>query len=499
MSLIKKVIEWIISFFRRLFGKRKKKISFVTNPKKKNNHNEKISNSFIEQSLPDFMIIGSQEKNILINNIINLKKELSNNKQKEKTINNIMDLLKNNENLDNQYIEKYLKNNDWNESSTNKINDLLSKCNPPIKEEIMGMFTNTQIHDTNIKRLCDSLDEILLYVKNNDVSFGGKDLINNEMQVISRKFENNELDNYDKDILDKIKNWNKEIISEVKLEFEKVNYVTLSTVMIDKIINQYQDIYENYQNHRYNKYYYEKELNKLKEQINYLKNIKNSPKIQLEISQLRKELFTKSKDKYDILYNNEVFINISQKCDELLNKVNKRVIDIKNKEKESTIEDSKKRQREYLEKIIKRFEDLNLSRKLVLQYCEKEKELFDEKNYYNLIEYAYQEFLNSDLKGFNYQRNKVKTELVKLYNDLCMIIALKKKEGNIMLLHINFQMTDLVDAVTIKKNEVESFFEYKKENSNSLLVDKKIEDIRNRFMTNIKSSKVLKKEEKAHQ
>ena len=45
---------------------------------------------------------------------------------------------------------------------------------------------------------------------------------------------------YYKDLLNSIKSWDKNIIDEVKLEYERVNYVTISTVMIDRIINKYQ-------------------------------------------------------------------------------------------------------------------------------------------------------------------------------------------------------------------------------------------------------------------
>ena len=188
---------------------------------------------------------------------------------------------------------------------------------------------------------------------------------------------------------------------------------------------------------------------------------------------MRKELYTKSKDKYDILYNNEIFMNIDNKCDELLNKVNQKVVDIKKNEDNKVFKENKKDKlkEEYLKKILLRFKDLNLSRDLILLHQKRELEIEDYGNLSLYLSDVYHEFVKGVSNEFNYQRNKTKTELVKLYNDLNNIISYNKGEKHVSIDHINFKMMDLIDAVKIKKIEVENSIGDFKEISNSNVVD----------------------------
>lgn len=483
---------WIINFFKIIFGKKKK----LSNSKTNNDNIEKLSNSkhnsfYNNSTLPSYMMISEEDKLILLNSIQNIKKILKDDNAKQKEISKIIALI-NNSNIDSHSIKEYLDKQDFDKLSNKRLDTLLNSLDSKVKKDVYSIIDNYNNNVKTIKGTIDTLDGMIEYVKKNNISFETNSLIKEKVSNISfNSDDNNKTILLDKDIINTIKNWDKNIIAEVELEYQKVNYVTISTVMIDRIITEYQKIEDDYKHHRFNKLYYDKELTKIKEQIDFLKKIKNSSKVYNEIEKLRKELYTKSKDKYDILYNNEVFMNINKKCDELLNRVNQKVIDIK-KEKKNNDAKRDNIKEEYLKKIILRFKDLNLSCDLILEHREKENEILDYSDISMYLNKVYLEFIEGVSANFNYQRNKTKTELVKLYNDLNNIMAYKKKEKYISINHINFKMEDLVEAIIIRKKDVENEINYSKKLPNSDLVDEKILEIKEKFIQN-DHNKVLKK------
>lgn len=494
MEIIKKIIMWIRAFFEWLFGKKKKKkkTNMNSNPLEKKD-NSKNNSSYSNDTLPSYMIISDQDKLVLLNNIQKVKKQLKDDSFKKREIAKIIALISNFTATD--QIEEYLNKQDFGKINNTKLDTLLGNIDIKVKKDVYNIIDEYQRNGSIIKETIHNLDEITNFVKHNDISYLTSNLIVDEIQNIPVN-ENVDVETalFDKNIFDKIKNWDKKIVDDVKLEYEKVNYVTMSTVMIDKIIKKYQKIEEDYRNHRYNKLYYEKELNKIKEQIDYLKKIKNSSSVYNEITRLKKELYTKSKDKYDILYNNEIFMDIDKKCDELLGRVNQKVIDIKKKENEKQDENKKdKMKEEYLKRILLRFQDLNLSRNLILLNKEREKEILDYSNLTLYLDMVYLEFTEGISNDFNYQRNKTKTELVKLYNDLNNIKSHIENEEHVSIDHINFKMEDLVDAVTVRKDDVESILHVSKKSPNSILVDEKINTIKENFLEQ-QQVKVLKKD-----
>jgi hypothetical protein len=226
--------------------------------------------------------------------------------------------------------------------------------------------------------------------------------------------------------------------------------------MIDKNITRFRELEENYRKHRFNKHYYEREINRIKQELSTLRDLKNKRVVEEELVRLRKELYTKSKDKYDLLYNNEVFMNFEKECDNLLHKINAKVIDIKKEEvvKEEKPKDVRKKE-EYLENILLRFKDMELAQELILLAQERDKEAI-KSNIYDYVRYIYQKYDNGIDADFNFSRNKKKTELVILFNELNLAIGNVKKEEFITVDHINFRMQDLVEAVDVKKQELDT-------------------------------------------
>ena len=73
-----------------------------------------------------------------------------------------------------------------------------------------------------------------------------------------------------------------------------------------------------------------------------------------------------------------------------------------------------------------------------------------------------------------------------------MVIARERKEEFLSIDHINFQMSDLVDAVMVKKSEVNSILDKYGIEKNDDMIDEKIRDIREKYIGDKENKKVLK-------
>ena len=485
MTLIKRIIAWIINLFKHIFSSKinvKKTVLPKNDINKLDNKKRILSNDVFNDNIPPYLIISNQDKELLIDNIHKLKEILMNKSSKETIIKKITELL--GDSIEKETLNKIkqeLNQEDFSKSSISKIKGVLKEFNVD-KERINIVINTIDKEQESIVKKVSNINHLLEYIDENDISIIGKDDINNELNSDVTVI-------FNKDIVNVIKDWNKSIINDVMLEYEQVNYVTVSTTLIDKIIEKYKNIEDDYHHHRYNKNYYNQELNKLKSQINYLQNIKNRHDVDIEIKKLRKQLYSKSKDKYDLLYNNEIFMNINNKCDELLKNINQRIVDIKTNSKNIIEKQENQQQEDYLQKILLRFKDIELAKQLILFSQNKDIGLNDKISY---IDSIYKEFLVGIDEPFNFNRNKAKTELVKLYNDLNKVIYSAKKESYIIVEHINFRMEDLIDAVIVKKNELCSICPKEKDLHNSELVNEKIEKMKKKYLERNKKELVKK-------
>ena len=442
MTLLKKIINWLIELFKSFFEKRKKVTKKIKNSMNnaKNKHYLKGYGVFLEDSvnetMPIYLLINNEEKQRLLDKVRLIEEKiLEIDNIEKKDILKEIDLMT--EKIENSRISFY-----QDEILDNKLNNILSDKKLDVDTE------------KRVKELHTDVYEII--------------------------------DNFDKSIKDKV----------IK-EYGVINYVTISTLLLDETIDELKKIEDNYKHHRFNKYYYDRELEKIKERINKLKNIRDSAEIRKEIESLRKNMYTKSKDKYDLLYNEEIFLNLDKTCDELLYKVNRKVVDIKkitkkdtkegNNKLEEAKEKDKEQELEWQEKIIKRFQDLELARKLILLNKKNETTFGDTTSLISYINNVYYDFLNGERVIFNYKRNKTKTELVKFYNELGRINATLTKTDFIFLDHINYQLDDLINVSISKKEELEATLEekfhyLKDKHEESVLVNNKLDILKEKEM-----------------
>ena len=464
MTIIKKIINWIINLFRKLFGVKKKKTrvnSPMFSSSKKDNKQKEINVSF-NDTMPSYMVINDTSKEKLLYSIALMKNIIEENHNNiiEQAEKELLESIKSNEkaNLTNSSLEERL--------SYSKLDYIIKDFDKEEKKEIIDKYQIIKKREEEFKVHLEDIDRVVDLIKNNDISIVTENEIDREVNnILNDKNLTNDLedktDNFTKKVRDIYDNVDDKLLSDVVKEYKKVNYVTLTTTIIDKNYEQFKKLEEDFKNHRYNKYYYEREINRIKREINKVKNLKNNKEVNDHIMSLQKELYTKSKDKYDLLYNNEVFTNVLKECDNLLEKINAKVVDI-NKEKE-IIEESeeKKRKQKYVENILLRFQDMEHARALIRKALEEDPSLMYPGDLEKTIEAIYERFNNGIEDDFNFLKNKERTEYVILYNDLNRIISTQKKEEYYTIDHINFKLEDLAEAVEVKMDEVNGIMKKK--------------------------------------
>ena len=449
MRIIKNIIAAIIAFFKNLFHKDKKKKRKNISVKK----NQKIVVPMTK--LPECFYIDNDGKENIINSLKLIYERINSNvKDDLNTLNEKLELKSFHDNLIHDNINK-----NYNYII---INNLISN----VEKNKISYYLASQL---------DNLCENILSIKN------------------LNEIENEKIIKFSELFKEIIKESDDYIISKTRKEYDKINYITINNVIIDEVSNDIEKLNDDLNKHRHNKYYYDKKIRKLKRRILELEKIKEKDLVWNEILILRNDFYTKSKDKYDLLYNDEVYINLIKKCDLILDQVNKKIVDIKkdNKVKKET---KKNKTNDLLSlKIYKRYEDLAIARKKILLNEEKFIYPNNKEELIKYIDNLYSDFLEKDTSsGFNYQRNLIKYKVVILNNNLTKIICSMTGDGYIPLEHINTKMDYILQDTYNKKQYLELIIHQKDnyESENSIKVDEKI----NKLIKKESGIDIIKKE-----
>ena len=469
---IKKIFMWLIELFREIFfnPKRNRKLdkNSLNNDKSKKKNKGRADLSYFDEELPSYMILSDHDKEKLLYNLSLMKSllEETNAKRREIEEKKLIKLLE----------EKYdIKVDEIPNHKT--LENIVKNIETEEKKEIINTYDNIVKRDEEFKVHLEEVDKVIEKISTKDISIVEENEINDEITNITSDKNINEdteekIDYFNKNIYNIIENVDEYFLRDVEREYNKINYVTVSTMIIDKKYERFKKLEEDFKNHKFNRSYYEREINKIKHELNEIKKLKNKKEVSEHIEKLKKELYTKSKDKYDLLYNNEIFMNFDKECDNLLDKLNAKVIDIKKdkeekkeevkeEEKKEDRKDKKDREKEeeeyrkqrYLDNVILRFQDMSLARQLILMSQIEDNELINLDNNV-FVNHIFEKYNRGIDQKFNFDRNKQKTELVILYNEINMVINKEKEEPFISIDHINFRMEDLVEAVEVKKNEL---------------------------------------------
>lgn len=418
----------------------------------------------------------------------------------------------------NKLRKKIIDNND--EYLQDELNDI---------KIVSNIINNDKNIGSNFYLVKSILDETL---HDKDLELNANDKISDLREIIEDLYENkNDLKNNEKIsniennleelFNENLNNYEKNIIKKAYFEYDKVNYVIVTTMIIDDIYNDLQKLNEKSLKNQHSKDYFLRRIKEIEEKIERLKNFNDKKEVEQEIENLKNDLYTKRKDKYDLLYNNEIFTNLKRKCDDII--VNIETKEIKNEElkRKKQIEEKQKEQlkkqeiKKELEKkkeelieeqkeidnIKKRFMDLELARQILLM-----RELIrlkkDKKDLVKDTLESYQEFLNGENHQFNFSRNRIKTEVAKLYNDTLHNICIIEKTEYIPVEHINIKLSDLVSVTLENQERLNNLIEtHKKVDVNkeetSIKVNQKLNYILEKEKVrenNLEKAKVYKKE-----
>ena len=405
---------------------------------------------------------------------------------------------------------------------------LLNKKGYTLKRKIAGF------NHTNKEEELQIIEDILTIMNDSTIYLNQGIEINSLLNNISN---DNELnlnthqkisilkDNISNIVNEKLGDYENNIIKKAYNEYSSVNYVIVTTLIIDDIIDEINELNKDFEKNKYSKIEYEQKINTIKEKIKNLEIINNRKEVQDEIENLRKDFYTKKKDKYDLLYNDEIFTNLNSRCDELLNLVSEKdkqeKIIVKKqdeerellklatqkkkeeqKEKNKLKEEKEKQEQEFNENILKRFIDMEFANKLLKiresmrkKLNTKDEIISETMNYYN-------EFLQGEMHQFNFERNRIKMEVAKLYNDITSTICIMEQKEFIPLEHINIKL-EVLTRQTLEHQDVLNYMIEKKhqhkmeENETSRAVTTKLTNILENEKvkeTNKKDEKVLKKE-----
>lgn len=356
-----------------------------------------------------------------------------------------------------------------------------------LKKKIQGF------NDATIEDELDNIRKISEIINTNHILVSQIDELNEMVDVTLRdeqlNLSTNEKINILKDNItnlfdENLKDYEKHVIEKAYYEYEKVNYVIVTSMLIDEIYDELEMINENYHKNRYSRKEFINKIREIEKKLERLERINNREEVQKEIELLKNDLYTKHKDKYDLLYNKEIFINIEKQCNDVIKqvefnekkakevKIEKQKNEEKLKQEKSDKEKKKKdleKQKEDLEEekireenILKRFMDLELARQiLAVREMEKIKK-FKRENIIDDTLSSYQEFLMGDNHEFNFVRNKIKLEVAKLYNDTLRNICVLEEMPFNPVEHINIKLSDMVEETLNNQQRL-----------NNLLMEKK--------------------------
>ena len=282
----------------------------------------------------------------------------------------------------------------------------------------------------------------------------------------------------DKVLDKKINKHDKDIIEKAYYKYEKVNYVVATTMEIEELEEDIKDLQDSLERGLHKKDYYLDKVKEIEKKINRLRKINKNPKVYDELERLKEDFYTKSIDKYDLLYTKEVFINLDKQCENIIDIINnkekeedkdektrkdkiqeerqKRELE-REEERKLKEQERERRQREKEERednIIKRYFDLKISNSILLTNLLIHRERM-KSGIVKTLEEDYDDYLQGETNNFNFDRNKQKTEVCKLYNNLLEVLCTEQKAPFEPVNHINYQYQKLLEETIATKEAVE--------------------------------------------
>ena len=378
-----------------------------------------------------------------------------------------------------EQLEKEIENiND--ETKEKELQDL-KEIKETIKSAIPLKEKETVDKTVDIKKeLHEDKKNQLNVAQQEDIKEILKEAVNDkELHVDTEEKISNIKKEINKIVDNKLNKHEKDIIEKAYYKYEKVNYVVTTTVEIEELEEELKELKDNLKTNKHKKTYYVDKVKEIEKKINRLKKINKNPKVYEELERLKDDFYTKSIDKYDLLYNKEVFINLDRQCEDILDYV-------ESKEQEEKQKDNDRKQQREIEKeeekrkhqeierqrelerererqeneerrtnILKRYLDLKRSNSILIMNSILHNDRLNRDDLIAVLQVDYDDFLMGEANEFNFERNKRKTEVGKLYNNLLEILSREQKIPFVPIEHINYQYEELLEDTISTKDAVE--------------------------------------------
>ena len=319
----------------------------------------------------------------------------------------------------------------------------------------------------------------------------------------------------DKVLDKKINKHDKDIIEKAYYKYEKVNYVVATTMEIEELEQDLKDLEDSVKRGLHKRSYYEDKIKEIEKKINRLRKINKNPKVYDELERLKDDFYTKSIDKYDLLYTKEVFVNLDKQCENIMDYIDSKELEEEKNEtdRKEKLEENRtkrelereeerklreqerdKRQRkkeEFEDNIIKRYLDLKMANTILATNLIVHRERM-KKGIIKTLEDDYEDFLIGEENTFNFDRNKQKTEVCKLYNNLLEVLCNEQKTLFTPVEHINYQYQTLLEDTIATKDAVERLAE--KKTGNDIMMSPKSVAVSDKLDNELKKEKVKNEE-----
>ena len=155
MTLIKKIIMWLIELFRSLFGKKRKTKKFRVSLNKETINKKKNKagiNTPFDEELPSYMFINNRDKEKLIYSLSLMKKYLEETNEKKREV-------------EEKKIIKYLEdkyNIKVDEITSPKtLETIIKEIDVPEKKEIISKYNEIVKKDEDFKVHIDKIDKVI--------------------------------------------------------------------------------------------------------------------------------------------------------------------------------------------------------------------------------------------------------------------------------------------------------------------------------------------------
>ena len=479
---IKKFFAWILSFFfdrskttkkkravlkvrdaKLVSAKDKDKITFV-------NRDEDMGESHIVDVYPYTEakelksiqeLIDELEKKVIDINDENLEKELEDLKEIKETITKAIEAK-----------EEKKKEEIKEQKQVKEEQDVKEQ------EELQEKIVEEQKVDK--KEEVSKEQEPLNVIQEEDIKEVLTETINDkELNINTDEKINNIKKEINKIVDDRLNTYEKNIIEKAFYKYDKVNYVVTTTMEIEDLERDIKELKDDIKINKHKKAYYVDKVKEIEKKIERLKKINKNPSVYKELERLKEDFYTKSIDKYDLLYNKEVFISLEEQCDNIIDFIDEKEQEEKKRDKEEKEKKEEERQKERARReeiqelrekereqrrreqeehranIIRRYIDLKKANTILMTNSIIHHERLNDKDILRTLQDDYDDFLKGEENSFNFDRNKNKTEVCKLYNNLVEILSNEQGIEFTPLEHINYQYQELLEETLYTKEAVE--------------------------------------------